>query len=108
MSSAELSPDATRRPLSGRRVRVGDLSLQLVAGTAAALATVLVGLIAWKVVDGARPALSHYGLGFVTRIAWNPVPPHELYGAASFLFGPADTSLLALLIAAPLALGIAL
>ena len=108
MASAELTPDAARRPLTGRRLRVGDLSLQLVAGTAAALATVLVGLIAWKVIDGARPALSHYGLGFVTRIAWNPDSRHELYGAGSFLFGTAVTSLLALLIAAPLALGIAL
>jgi phosphate transport system permease protein len=108
MASAELTPDAARRPLAGRRLRVGDLSLQLVAGTAAALATVLVGLIAWKVIDGARPALSHYGLGFVTRIAWNPDSRHELYGAGSFLFGTAVTSLLALLIAAPLALGIAL
>jgi phosphate transport system permease protein len=104
----ELSADAPRRSLGGRRVHVGDLALQLVAGLAAAGATALVGLIAWKVVDGARPALSHYGPGFVGRIAWNPVTPNELYGAASFLFGTAITSLGALLIAAPLAIGIAL
>jgi phosphate transport system permease protein len=108
LSSAELTSDAARRPFSGRRVRLGDLSLQLVAGGAAAAAAVLVGLIAWKVVDGARPALSHYGLAFVTHIAWNPVTGHELYGAGSFLFGTAITSLFALLIAAPLAIGIAL
>jgi phosphate transport system permease protein len=105
VSSAELS---ARRPFTGRRVRFGDLLLQVVAGAAAAAATVLVGLIAWKVVDGARPALDEYGFGFVTRIAWNPVSEHELYGAASFLFGTAITSLLALLLAAPLAIGIAL
>jgi phosphate transport system permease protein len=105
VSSAELT---TRRPFTGRRVRFGDLLLQVVAGAAAAAATVLVGLIAWKVVDGARPALDEYGFGFVTRIAWNPVSEHELYGAASFLFGTAITSLLALLLAAPLAIGIAL
>ena len=78
------------------------------AGAAALGATVLLGLIAWKVVDGARPSLSKFGLGFITRIAWNPVPGHEIYGAASFLFGTAITSLVALLIAAPLAMGIAL
>ena len=72
MSSAELTPDATRRPLSGRRVRVGDLSLQLVAGTAAALATVLVGLIAWKVVDGARLSIGHFGLSFLWHQVWDP------------------------------------
>ena len=108
MSSAELTPDATRRPFSGRRVRVGDLSLQVVAGAATVGACVLVGLITWKIADGAHPALSKYGFGFVARIAWNPVSSHELYGAGSFLFGTAVTSLLALLIATPLSLGIAL
>jgi phosphate transport system permease protein len=108
LSSAELTSDATRRPFSGRRVRFGDFTLQLVAGLAAAAATVLVGLITWKVVEGARPSIAHYGLGFVTDVAWNPVTGHELYCAGSFLFGTAITSLLALVIAAPLAIGIAL
>ena len=108
MSSAELTSDATRRPFSGRRVRVGDLTLQVVAGLAAAGATALVGLIAWKVVDGARPAIAQFGIHFVTDVVWSPAAGHELYGAGSFLFGTAITSLLALLIAGPLAIGIAL
>ena len=108
MSSAELTVEGTRRPISGRRVRFGDLLLQVIAGTAAAGATVLVGLIAWKLVDGARPSLAKYGLPFVWHIDWNPVIGRELYGAGSFLFGTAITSLLALLIAAPLAIAIAL
>lgn len=95
-------------PLTGTRVRAGDASLQGVAGAAALAACVLVGLIVWKIVDGSLPAVHEYGLRFVTRVAWNPVLGNELYGAASFLFGTAVTSLLALLIAAPLALGIAL
>jgi phosphate transport system permease protein len=45
-------------------------------------------------------------VGFVTRVAWDPVK--NVYGAGSFLFGTAVTSLLALAIAAPLAIGIAL
>jgi phosphate transport system permease protein len=69
---------------------------------------VLVGLIVWKVVDGALPAIEKYGLKFVWTVAWNPVVGHELYGAGSFLFGTAITSLLALLLAAPLSIGIAL
>jgi phosphate transport system permease protein len=108
VSSAELTPEATRRPFSGRRIRFGDLILQVIAGAAAAAATVLVGLIVWKVVDGALPAIEKYGLKFVWTVAWNPVVGHELYGAGSFLFGTAITSLLALLLAAPLSIGIAL
>jgi len=82
--------------------------LQLVAGAAAAGAVVLVGLIVWKVVDGSHVALSKYGLGFVPRVAWNPVVGHELYGAGSFIFGTAITSFGALLLATPLAIGVAL
>jgi phosphate transport system permease protein len=106
LSSTEIAPDSTRRPFTGRRVRFGDVSLQAVAGTAAAAATFLVFLIAYKVVRGAQPAIGKYGLAFVTRVAWDPVK--NVYGAGSFLFGTALTSLLALAIAAPLAIGIAL
>jgi phosphate transport system permease protein len=108
VSAADVTEAASRRPFTGRRVRFGDLVLQLVAGAAALGATVLVGLIAWKLVDGAHLSLSKYGAGFVTRVAWNPVVGHELYGAGSFLFGTAITSLFALVLATPLAIGIAL
>ena len=108
MSSAELTPEVARRPFTGRRVRFGDLLLQFVAGAAAAAATVLVLLIAWKVVEGARPAIAKFGLHFVTHVAWNPVVGREVFGAASFLFGTVVTSLVALALAAPLAIGCAL
>ena len=108
MSSVDAAPEVARRPFTGRRVRFGDLILQVVAGTAALATTVLVGLIIWKVIDGAHLSISKYGPAFVTRIAWNPVPGHELYGAGSFLFGTAITSISALVLAAPLAIGIAL
>jgi phosphate transport system permease protein len=108
VSAADVTATPTRRPFTGRRVRFGDVLLQLVAGAAALGATVLVGLIVWKLVDGSHLALSKYGVGFVTRVAWNPVIGHELYGAGSFLFGTVITSFLALLIATPIALGIAL
>ena len=89
-------------------MHVGDLLLQVVAGTAAAATTALVGLIVWKVIDGARPAIAKEGLAFVTRIAWNPVVGREIFGAASFIFGTAITSLIALALAAPLSIGVAL
>ena len=93
MTSAELTPEATRRPFTGRRVRVGDLVLQVVAGTAAAAATVLVGLITWKVIDGRVACDRGVRLRLRHPDRWNPVLGHELYGAGSFLFGTAVTSL---------------
>jgi phosphate transport system permease protein len=108
VSSAEFTAETTRRPFTGRRVRFGDLALQVVAGAATLAVTVLVVLIVYKVFEGAWPAIQTYGIGFVTRVAWNPVLGRELYGAGSFLFGTAITSLFALLLAGPLAIGIAL
>jgi len=97
---------ARRRPLEGRRRRPGDVALQLVAAAAAGVATVLVGLIAYKLVRDAWPALTQFGGGFLGRAAWDPVK--NVYGAGSFLFGTALTSLLALALAGPLAIGVAL
>ena len=105
MTSLDVT-DAARRPFTGRRVRLGDLLLQGVAGFAALGALVLVGLIAWKVIQGARLSISTFGLSFVWTVAWDPV--HNQFGAGSFLFGTAVTSVAALVIATPIAIGIAL
>ncbi len=105
MTSLDVT-DAARRPFTGRRVRLGDLLLQGVAGFAALGALVLVGLIAWKVIQGARLSISTFGISFVWTVAWDPV--HNQFGAGSFLFGTAVTSVAALVIATPIAIGIAL
>ncbi|HEU5214087.1 MAG TPA: phosphate ABC transporter permease subunit PstC [Gaiellaceae bacterium] len=106
MSTLDATGETARRPFPGRRARLGDVLLQGVAGLAALGAVVLLGLIAYKVVEGAHLSLSTFGLGFLTHIGWDPV--HNEMGAAVFIFGTAVTSLGALLLATPLALGIAL
>jgi len=58
------------------------------------------------VVALAWPAMSKFGLGFLTSSTWDPVRKH--FGALSFVYGTAISSLLALLIAAPLAIAIGL
>jgi len=104
--SAVDTTEAPRRPFSGRRVHFGDTLLQVVAGGAALGAAVLVGLIAYKLVQGAHLAFSTFGLGFLTHVAWDPVFLH--FGAGSFLYATVVTSVGALLLATPLSLGIAL
>jgi phosphate transport system permease protein len=101
-----VATDAARRPFPGRRARLGDLLLQGSAGIAALGALVLVGLIVWKVVEGARLSISTFGLSFVWHVAWDPV--RLQFGAGSFLFGTVLTSISALILATPIALGIAL
>ncbi|HEY3463098.1 MAG TPA: phosphate ABC transporter permease subunit PstC [Gaiellaceae bacterium] len=106
MSSVGATGTGARRPLTGRRARPGDVLLQGVAGAAALGAVVIVGLIVYKVVAGARLAFSTFGVGFLSHVGWDPV--HNHLGAAVFLFGTAVTSVGALVLATPLALGIAL
>ncbi|MDE3097698.1 MAG: hypothetical protein KGK07_17055, partial [Chloroflexota bacterium] len=91
MSSLDATTGTARRPLTGRRARFGDVLLQVVAGSAAAAATVLVVLIAIKIVDGGRLSIGRFGVGFVTHVAWDPVK--NVFGAGSFLYGTAVTSL---------------
>jgi phosphate transport system permease protein len=105
VSTVDATTDSARRPFPGRRTHFGDLVLQGVAGLAAAASLFLLGLIAYKVIDGARLSFSTFGLGFITSVGWDPV--HNHFGAASFLFGTAVTSIGALLLATPLAIGIA-
>lgn len=104
--SALDTTEPTRRSLSGRRVYFGDTLLQVVAGGAALAAAVLVGLIAYKLVQGAHLAISTFGLGFLTHNIWDPVHAH--FAAGAFLYGTVITSVGALVLAVPLALGIAL
>jgi phosphate transport system permease protein len=89
-----------------RRVRVSDLSLHGATLAGAAIAVALLAGIIWKVVDLALPANSKYGLGFITDTSWNPVT--NRYGAWDFLVGTMVSSIGALVIAGPLAVGIAI
>jgi phosphate transport system permease protein len=96
-----------RAPLEGRGARAGDRLLHGLTGLAAAAAVVVVALLAWKVVDQALPAIRHFGLAFLTTKQWDP-GTRQIFGAASFIFGTALTSLVALAVAGPISLAIAL
>ena len=65
----------------------------------------LLGAIIAVLFYGALPAFRHFGPQFITTAAWNPVTDH--YGALSAIFGTVVTSVLALILAVPLAFGIA-
>lgn len=89
-----------------RKDRIGDPLLRGLSGLAAAVALALLAGIAYEVVHQAGPAISAFGLGFVTTNDWNPVTGS--FGAAPFLYGTAVTSGIALLLAAPLSIAISI
>jgi phosphate transport system permease protein len=74
--------------------------------TAAILVLVILGGVALSLLQGSWPALSHFGVGFVTREIWNPVT--DQYGALSAIYGTVVTSTLAMALAVPVGFGIAL
>jgi len=72
-------------------------------------ATLLMAALAGVVVSlaiGGWPAFEAFGWSFLTSSAWNPVT--EVYGAAGPIVGTLSTAFLALVIALPLATGVAI
>jgi phosphate transport system permease protein len=101
--SPQYSIEASRRRLGDK---LGDAGLRGITLAAALAAVVLLGAIVWKVVDLAWPAIQDYGWSFITGKTWDPVK--ETFGALPFIYGTAMSSLIALVIATPLAIAIAL
>jgi phosphate transport system permease protein len=66
----------------------------------------ILGLIAFTMVSRSTDALRHMGLDFFTTKSWNP--PKEVYGILSYIWGTVYTSVIALSLAVPTSLGIAL
>jgi phosphate transport system permease protein len=52
------------------------------------------------------PAFQKFGLGFLVSSSWNPVK--DVYGALPVIFGTVVSSLIAILIATPISIGVAL
>ncbi len=92
------------QPLQG--VAVGDLAFRIVLTLAAIAVPVLLGFIAVELVVGSRLAIQRYGLEFLTSSTWDPVA--DQFGALPLIFGTLISSLIALIIAVPLALGVAI
>ena len=97
---------APESDLRRRGIRLGDVVFKGIAILAALAATVLLGWIAFKVFDLAWPAIQDFGLSFIWTDAWNPVTKD--FGALIFIYGTVVTSLIALVLATPLSIAIAL
>ena len=72
---------------------------------AAFLVLALLGGVLVALIYGSWPALRQFKFGFLSSSVWNPVT--EQFGALAPLYGTVITSLVAMLLAVPLAFGIA-
>jgi len=75
------------------------------AHAAGLLVLVLLGTIIVLLFVGGLPAFRAFGAGFLTSSAWNPVTNH--FGALVSVYGTVVSSILALIMAVPLAFGVA-
>ena len=90
-------------------VRDGNLGDRLFRWGTAAFAALTLILLAAMAVEMARASASsirQFGLGFVTHSVWDPV--RNVFGALPFIFGTVVSSLIALVIAVPVSLGVAI
>ncbi len=79
--------------------------LGYLAFTSALFLVVLVALLFYELALGSIDAFSKFGFNFIIGERWDPV--HNVFGALPFIFGTLFTSTLAIVIAFPISIGIA-
>src|SRR5213076_50324 len=108
MTTLPMEPTAAPQPRWRvlRGANVGDrLYRAALTALALTLPLLLLALVS-ELVMNAWPAIRRFGLHFVWTSVWDPVA--GVFGAAPMIFGTIASSLLALLFAVPLALGVAI
>ena len=94
------------RNVSLERANYGDRVFKLLLSVAALAVPVLLGFLVYELWSGAALAIHRFGFDFVTSSRWDPVA--EEFGAFPLIFGTLLSSLIALVIAVPLSLGVAI
>ena len=84
----------------------GDRVFKLLLTLGAVSVPILLGFLVLELWRGSRLAIAKFGLGFATSSVWDPVT--EQFGAFPLIFGTLVSSLIALVIAVPLSLGVAI
>jgi phosphate transport system permease protein len=91
---------------TARSAFYGDRLFYAAVAACAAAPPALFGLMFLLLALDAHPALLRYGLAFLTTSTWDPV--FERFGAAAYIYGTLVTSVLAVVLATPVAVGAAL
>jgi len=98
-------PPTPKGPLHGGS-RLADQTFRWVCLASGFLVLVVLGLILFSTTKEAMPAFRHEGLRFLTSTNWNPADGH--FGALAFIYGTLVVSAIALVIAVPVSIGLAL
>ena len=88
------------------RLRLGDSLFRQLTRAAAIFVLLLLSGVIFSLIQGSIPALRTFGFGFLFSERWNPVT--ENFGALPAIYGTLMTSIIAMVIGVPIALGIAI
>jgi phosphate transport system permease protein len=91
------------RLLTASTGRHANRAVAALAALSAAIILLLVFGIAGSLIVQALPAFRQFGLGFLVGRTWDPV--NGVFGALPFIYGTLVSSLLAMLIGGPIAIG---
>ncbi len=84
---------------------LGDKIFRSILWVAATSILVLVAAILIMMVHNSMPTIQRFGIGFLFGSEW--VPSQQIFGALPFIYGTVVSSLIALFLAVPISLGIA-
>jgi phosphate transport system permease protein len=90
----------------GREANPGDLLFRVLAAVFAGSVVVVIGATALEMASASKVSLTHFGPSFITGTDWDPV--RDAFGALPFIYGTVVSSFLALALAVPVALGVAI
>jgi phosphate transport system permease protein len=85
--------------------RIADAVFKALVWFCAACVLAIVGFILLQLIQGSRLSLHQFGWKFFTGSDWDPV--NGSFGAVPFIYGTLVSSLISLVIAVPLSLGVA-
>ena len=97
---------ANARVQAIKRFSLSDNFFRRLTLSCAIVVLLLLGGVIVSLIKGSIPAFEAFGFGFFTTEVWNPVT--EKYGAGAAIYGTLVTSLIAMLIAVPVGIGIAI
>jgi phosphate transport system permease protein len=106
LDNAGLKPAEGRLAEALAGFKLHDTGFHLLTLAAAWSVLILLGGVIASLIVGSMPVIKASGLKFLTTEAWNPVT--EKFGAMAPVYGTIVTSLIAMAIAVPSALGIAI
>jgi phosphate transport system permease protein len=85
---------------------IGDIIFERLTLLFAVSVFLLVILMGYEMYVGSKISIDKFGWSFLTKSTWDPV--QEIYGALPIIYGTVVSSILALVLALPLSIGIAI